>query len=83
MALEQEPIADAIARHDRSIRWTWGEGAYPGTYDPGAFILSRGEQRYRGRHINVQGPEIAVEFAVQPIDTDEITAPAISEIAED
>lgn len=81
MSLVMEPIAEAEARADMTLRWTWGDNGYPGPYDPGAFVLWRAGQRWRGQRMEVDGSTLSVEFDLQPMAGDTITAPAISDIA--
>lgn len=77
MALEMEPLAEAIARADSSIRWVWTEGPYAGPYDAGQFILWRSGTKHRGSRMAVDGPGLAVFFPVQPQAGDELETPEI------
>jgi len=75
MPLIMEPIAEAEARADGTVRWTWTEGPYPGPYDPDQFILAREGTGYRGKRMVVDAGQLAITFPIQPQAGDEFAVP--------
>jgi hypothetical protein len=70
MALEQEPLEQAIERGDSTVRFHATAGEENGPYDPDHFSLVRGEELLRGQTMRVEGKLIWVGFdsPIQPGD---------------
>lgn len=64
MALEQEPLAEAVARADCTVRFTATAGEENGPYSWDRYALVRGEDRYAGVGMDVMGKVLTVRFAV-------------------
>lgn len=64
MALEQEPLADAIARADRTLRFTATAGEENGPYPWDRYTLVRGDDRWPGLGMDVLGTLLTVRFPV-------------------
>jgi len=62
MALEQEPLADAIERDDGSVRFTATAGEENGPYSMHGYVLVRGALAWRAEFMEVQGKTITVRF---------------------
>ena len=72
MALHQEPLADAIARADKSIRFTADNGEENGPYDAAPFAIERDGVMHEGERMAVEGQTISVFFAIQPQEGDAV-----------
>ncbi len=62
--LEQEPIADAIARADKTVRFNATNGEENGPYRIDKFAVLRGDQRIRAVGMSVLGKVLTVRFPV-------------------
>lgn len=65
MALEQEPLADAIARGDSTLRYTATAGEENGPYRWDRFHLVRGDDRIAALGMDVLGLVLTLRFPVQ------------------
>lgn len=75
MALEQEPLADAIARADQTVRFTATAGEENGPYAIDRYVLVKGDGRHRARRMTVDGTTITVLFPLMVEDGDEVQTP--------
>lgn len=76
MALEQEPLADAIKRGDSTVRFTATAGEENGPYPWDRYGLVRGDDRMAGLGMGVLGTTLTVRFP-EPIQAgDQVELPA-------
>jgi hypothetical protein len=75
MALEQEPMADTLARADSTVRFTATGGEENGPYQWDRFSLVRGADRWPGTGMGVLGTTITVRFPVPLRDGDQVELP--------
>lgn len=71
MALEQEPLADAIARGNGTLNFTATNGEENGPYRWDRFALVRGEERIVAVSMEVLGITITVRFP-EPIQAGDV-----------
>ncbi len=76
MALEQEPLADAIRRGDCTVRFTATDGEENGPYRWDAFALVRVAGRFAGVGMGVLGTTLTVRFPVPVQAWDQVELPA-------
>jgi hypothetical protein len=76
MALEQELMADAIARGDRTVRFIATNGEENGPYRFDQFALVDVEVRHPAVAMTVEGRTITVRFPVLVEDGDRVELPA-------
>lgn len=75
MALEQEPLATAIARADGTLRFTATAGEENGPYRVDDYVLVRGEERQRALGLTVLDKELVARFAVNLQEGDVVEVP--------
>ena len=76
MALEQEPLADAIKRGDCTVRFTATDGEENGPYPWDRYALVRGSDRWPGIGMGVLGTTLTVRFPVPIQAGDVVEMPA-------
>lgn len=75
MALEQEPLADAIARADSTLRFTATAGEENGPYRWDRFALVRGDDRHVALGMDVLGKVLTLRFPVPLQAGDQVELP--------
>lgn len=72
MALEQEPLADAIERADSTLRFTATNGEENGPYRWDRFVLVRGESRIVALGMDVLEKVLTVRFPEPILEGDQV-----------
>ena len=76
MALDQEPIAEAMERADCTVRFTATDGEENGPYQWDRFALVRGDDRIPAQGMAVLGKVLAVRFPELIQAGDQVELPA-------